>query len=124
MKDLSRPDSVLDPEAIDKLRALQRPGRPNLLLRIIAMFRDDAPRQVERMTMAASSGDDETLLRSAHTLKSTAANIGAWPLRDACRSIEHKVQQGDLAGARDEVGAVPAILSEVLDALDREEAAA
>src|SRR5439155_135227 len=68
---------VIDPNALQALRALQRPGRPNVLVRIIDMFNSDAPRLLGEMQIAADASDGEALRHAAHTLKSTSANVGA-----------------------------------------------
>lgn len=111
---------VLDPGALAQLRALQRPDRPSLVGRVIALFREDAPRQVDSMRLAATSGANEDLKRAAHTLKSTAANIGARSLRETCARIEHSMRAGRVEEARAAVSELPDLLEAVLKALARE----
>lgn len=122
--DGSHADEVLDPGALDQLRALQRPGRPNLLARVVNLFLTDAPKQVETMRASAETGADEDLMRAAHTLKSSAANVGARALRAECEHIEHAVRDGRVEEARARVAeTLPALLPPVLAALEGEVAA-
>jgi len=110
---------VIDTRALQALRALQRPGRPDLVGRVIGLFHSDAPRLMAEMRAAADARDVDTLRRAAHTLKSTAANLGATVLSARCREIEELVRAGDattagarLAGAEEELGRALAALAE------------
>jgi signal transduction histidine kinase/CheY-like chemotaxis protein len=110
----------LDRRALQSLRALQRPGRPDVLGRIIELYRHDAPRLLAEMRLAAQSGDVEALHLTAHSLKSTSANLGAGTLAARCREIE----QLDAALAATTLVDVERELGCVLAALDREKSAA
>lgn len=114
------PSEVLDPEALAQLRALRRPGRPSLVLRIIGLFRQDGPRHVAAMEEAVGGCDMETLHRAAHTLKSSAANLGATDLRACCQGIESAARSGKAEAAAQLVAELPALLAVVLSALDLE----
>ena len=66
------PESTLiDQSALDSIRALQQPGAPDLLARIIKAYVDSADSLVAAMRESLASGDLEVLTRSAHTLKSS-----------------------------------------------------
>ena len=86
--------AVLDHDALDQLRALQKPGGPDLLQRVIALFRERGASQVEALQTALAQNDFETIHRSAHTLKSSAANLGASELRALCADVEASARKG------------------------------
>ncbi|WP_250634488.1 response regulator [Pinirhizobacter soli] len=89
----------LDAEALQALRDLQRPGRPDVLTRVIDLFSLDAPRLVEAMLEAVKSNDADALRRAAHTLKSTSANVGAVSLSTNCREIEQLARSTEVVAA-------------------------
>jgi signal transduction histidine kinase/DNA-binding response OmpR family regulator/HPt (histidine-containing phosphotransfer) domain-containing protein len=95
------PDSTIDQTAIDGIRELEEAGNQGFLERIIGLYLSGATRLVEGVISAAERGDAESLLRSAHTLKSSSANVGALGLSDLCRRIEGKVRTGEPVAAGD-----------------------
>ncbi len=110
----------LDPKALQALRALQRPGRPDVLTRIIDMFNNDAPRLLGEMHAAAGAGDAEALRRAAHTLKSTSANVGATILAATCKEIEQLARAADMTDATAHLNGVNDELDRVLIRLAQE----
>lgn len=98
------PEAVpLDVEALQALRDLQRPGRPDVLTRVIDLFVLDAPRLVAAMLAAIASNDADALRHAAHTLKSTSANVGASSLSTNCREIEQLARATEVVSARTRV---------------------
>ncbi|RKT99589.1 hybrid sensor histidine kinase/response regulator [Burkholderia sp. Nafp2/4-1b] len=90
---------VIDQKALDALRALQRPGRPDVLTRVIDQFTLDAPRLIRDLHAAVDAGDADALKLAAHTLKSSSANVGAHLLSARCREIERLARAGDVSTA-------------------------
>jgi CheY-like chemotaxis protein len=97
---LPAPDAVsggLDPSALAALRALRRPGRPNLVMSLISDFLETAPERVARLIAemrepsAANSGE------IAHGLKSISATLGAGDLAATLGRIETAQRTGQLA---------------------------
>jgi CheY-like chemotaxis protein len=81
-------EPVLAPKVIQALRALQRPGRPNALEKILRAFREGSAGQVGALREALARADAPTVHRIAHTLKSSSANIGALALSAHCKELE------------------------------------
>jgi len=115
---------TIDPKALQALRALQRPGRPDVLTRVIDLFILDAPRLLAAMRDAIGTSDAEALRHAAHTLKSTSANVGAIVLAARCREIEQLARTTDVATACVPLGDAVEELDRVLVALGPERVAA
>lgn len=90
---------VLDPAVLDNLRQLTPPGEPDLLLQVLTIFLDEAPKRIERLQSALAAGDAAGVQRAAHSLKGSAGNIGAHALFDASRHLDELGKAGDLAAA-------------------------
>ncbi|MBI2748057.1 MAG: response regulator [Burkholderiales bacterium] len=92
-------EAEIDVKALDVIRALQRPGTPDLLARIVARYMEDAPRLAQSMREAIAAGDGGALQRAAHTLKSSSATLGALRLAELCKELESRARAGRLADA-------------------------
>ena len=86
----------LDRQALAQIRALQRPGRPDLLARLIDTFLAAVPREIEALGQAVSLGDSATVARIAHTYKSSSGNLGAMALSASFAEIEKRVRNATL----------------------------
>ncbi len=117
-------NEVLDPSAIGRIRALQRPGRPDVLARIVTTFRATAQAEVRSLDAALSAGDAKTAHRIAHTLKSSSASVGATHLSALFAQIEQIARdksagEAGLTAARALLEALHHELARVDDALAR-----
>ena len=92
--------SLLAAAAIERLRAMQRPGRSGFVARILRMYLDQTPGMLERLQAAARAGDAETLERLSHTLKSSSGNVGATHFAATCAELEEQARTHQLDGAR------------------------
>jgi HPt (histidine-containing phosphotransfer) domain-containing protein len=86
---------LLDNAVIDGLRELGGDDDPGLVLELVEIFVDDAPKRIEEMLQGLESGDFTLMQRSAHTLKSSAANMGAMVLSQVCRRMEAAARSED-----------------------------
>jgi len=78
----------IDIDAIDKIRVLQRPGAPDILKRIVDLFVSQTPESVETIKAAVDSADYETVRQTAHSIKSSAAYVGALEFSAKMAEIE------------------------------------
>ncbi|MCC7702964.1 response regulator [Janthinobacterium sp. GW460P] len=108
---------VLDAAALQNLRAMRRPGRPDVLGRIIDLFHSDAPRLLGQLEVAAEASDAAALQLAAHTLKSSCANVGALGLSATCREIEQYARGNDVGSALQHIRGIQQELDRVLAAL-------
>ena len=97
-------DGVLDQARLGELLELD-PDDPSLLLRFIDRFSDNARDALTGMREAHEAGDRVALGRLAHSLKGSAANLGAPVLAELCREVEHGCDDGQplAAGILDQV---------------------
>ncbi|WP_377704015.1 response regulator [Pseudoduganella sp. UC29_71] len=101
------PPAAINLQALENIRAL-RPGQGGALLkRVLQAFLADTPRHLAaiRAALDTAGGGTETLRRTAHSLKSSSANVGADALAALCKELEH------LAGAGLSDGALPLLAS-------------
>ena len=87
------PDGSIDQQALDKIRALERGGAPNLVARLIGLYLEGTPPLIERMKQAHADDDHEALRAAAHTLKSSSANVGAMKLHGLCNELELRARE-------------------------------
>jgi len=84
-------ENVLNAACLDALRAMQRPGKPDFLLRVATLFIDNAEKQLSEFQTAIDNQDLKTMGKIAHSLKSSSATIGALSVSELCRQIETAV---------------------------------
>jgi signal transduction histidine kinase/CheY-like chemotaxis protein len=81
-------DAVIDEKAIDKIRQLQRDNSNSILRKIIGLYFENAPLQLQTLQQARQQNDLKALQMAAHSLKSASANLGATQLAATCRKLE------------------------------------
>ena len=91
--------SVLDPQAIENLRALNPGDNDEFLREIAQIFLEDTPKRITELDQSALAGDVEKFTRAAHSIKGSSANIGATSLRAAAERLEHQSRAQGIAGA-------------------------
>jgi HPt (histidine-containing phosphotransfer) domain-containing protein len=79
-------DPVFDPQVIRGM--LEIFGDPAPVVKVIHLFLQEAPRQVDTMTEGLSRGEPEEIRRAAHSLKSSAASLGAKDLSELSAKVE------------------------------------
>lgn len=75
-------------------------GGDDLVRSLMATFLKFADEQMASAAQAAAAGDGAGIARAAHAIKSSARQLGAYPLGDACEVAESAgVGNADAAGA-------------------------
>ena len=100
-------------QGIDKttwaaIQALQRPGRPDILARVLATYLEDSRRLVEQIRVAVQSQDPVTLRQAAHRLKSSSGQLGDG---DPLQGLGGAGTPGPVAAGRGALGATHPISS-------------
>ncbi len=87
------PAPVLEIAVLDELREVIGSAS---VAQIVELFLADAPLLIQRLEQAAATAQSDALREAAHTLKSSAANLGALALSAAALRIESGVRTGAL----------------------------
>jgi signal transduction histidine kinase/CheY-like chemotaxis protein len=98
-EDVAPQTSVLDQKALDNIRAIQRPGKPDILQKVIHHYLENTPILLQHMHEAIDKNDPHAMLISAHTLKSSSANLGALRLSEHCKALESMGREKRMEGA-------------------------
>jgi two-component system sensor histidine kinase/response regulator len=85
--------SLLDPAALDRLRSF---GGNKLLKGMIELFVKNAPSRAADAREALDCGDAAALRAALHALKSSAGQLGAISVHQACTAGEELASRGDL----------------------------
>jgi HPt (histidine-containing phosphotransfer) domain-containing protein len=90
------PAPALDPAVLASLRAL---GGEGFLDEILTHFLQDIPPGLTALQQAATAGDALALMKAAHSLKSSAGNVGARRMAELCETLETQGRAGSVQGA-------------------------
>jgi HPt (histidine-containing phosphotransfer) domain-containing protein len=86
----------LDAAALDDLREL---GGDDFVAEVIDTFLADAPTLLAALHRSLDEGAAGELRRTAHTLKSNGATLGAGDFSELCRELEQIAKSGELGDA-------------------------
>ena len=107
--------TIIDPAALERL---EKWGGTSLCNEIVHLFLENGPSRVEQIA-EAMDGEDLTIPeRGAHSLKSSAANVGAQQLQEVASEIELAASEGDLGRVRDLVPDLEQAFSQATQALE------
>jgi two-component system sensor histidine kinase/response regulator len=91
--------TAFDTAALDRIRALQKAGSPDLVDKITGLYLEDAPHLLQLMHTSIGADDSAELQRAAHTLASSSSNLGAGELARLCKEMESDVRRHSAAVA-------------------------
>ena len=109
--------AVLDARIIERITALQRDGKPDLLAHLIGLYLASVPRLVSEIEFGLTAGDAALVRRAVHTLKSSSANLGASALAKVCGELEVQARDGELSALAARVDVLHFEIDGVLAAL-------
>jgi CheY-like chemotaxis protein len=92
-------DEPINQQALDNIRALSPANGDALLERVLQTFLNDTPGHLHTLRQAIAADDAEQLRKSAHSLKSSAANVGANALAQRSKELEQLGRNDTTAGA-------------------------
>jgi two-component system sensor histidine kinase/response regulator len=69
---------------------------PNMLREIIAIFLEDAPKQLAGLREGLNAGDGGAVYRAAHTLKGSVGNFQAQEIVAHLQRLEARAREGDM----------------------------
>lgn len=89
---------VIDPEALENLRALNPDDNDEFLREIAGIFLEDTPQRIAELDQSLAAGDAAKFTRAAHSIKGSSSNLGAMALRAAAEKLEHQSKNAGLGG--------------------------
>lgn len=95
-----------DESALDTIKALQRPGKPDILAKIVNMYLDKTPELIADIEQGIAANDAARVKMAAHTLKSSSAYLGGTTLAAQCNKLESKAANDDLAESSSDVATI------------------
>ena len=95
---MSTNPTIIDPAALERLEEW---GGPGLSKEIVQLFLDHGPVRMDQIRGAMDGEDLEAPERGAHSLKSSAANVGAHHVHKAASEVELAASGGDLKRVRE-----------------------
>jgi two-component system, sensor histidine kinase and response regulator len=111
---------VLDRQMLDQLGKVLTNGKPELLTRVINLYISESPKLIQKLGQAARASNAADMVRAAHSLKSSSANVGAKVLSRHCEELEACGRRGDTEEARRILARIEAEHGRVLGALNEE----
>jgi HPt (histidine-containing phosphotransfer) domain-containing protein len=111
--------AVIDPQAIENLRALNPGDNGEFLREIVGIFLEDTPLRIGELDQSLGAGDVGKFTRAAHSIKGSSANLGAMALRDVAEKLEHESRKTGLGNVADLVNNVKAEFARAKAELDR-----
>jgi signal transduction histidine kinase/DNA-binding response OmpR family regulator len=91
--------AAINPQVLDQYRELDPSGGFDLAGQIVQVYLDSAGGIFDQMKQALVAGDAEAFRGAAHSLKSSAANVGAAALATQCKTLELMGRENRLAEA-------------------------
>lgn len=85
---------------------------------LVQEFREQAGVLSERIKNAVDARDAEELHRAAHSLKGSAASVGAVQLCEAATSVDDRARVGDLQGALEHLHSLFESLDGTIEEMD------
>ncbi len=89
--------SVIDPKAHDRLLEW---GGPKLLRQMLRLFLENSGERMDQIAQGLEEGTVTFVELGAHSLKSSAANVGATTVSELAARMEKLALREDLEGAR------------------------
>ncbi len=89
-------DSIIDPQAIENLRALNPDDDDAFLKDIIGIFLEDTPERLVELKESLAAYDQPKFTRAAHSIKGSASNLGALKVRSTAEQLEHQSRKSGL----------------------------
>lgn len=82
------PGEVVDLAMLMCFEEVQGEDEPDLIVELIDLYLDDAPRQLAVMRQAIETAEEQTLKRAAHSLKGSSSNLGVRRVAALCLELE------------------------------------
>ena len=85
---------LVDPLAIERLRAVAGDQGAGFVAEMAQLFLDEATKSLDELKRDGERGDWKHVTRIAHSLKSSSATLGLMRLSAACKALELDTKGG------------------------------
>ncbi len=92
LTDANTPGDILNPSALNQIRALQRPNVPSIVAKVLTQYFSHTPKLLADLQEGLQQEDWSLLHHAAHSLKSSSANVGAIHVSEHCKILEQAVR--------------------------------
>jgi two-component system, sensor histidine kinase and response regulator len=89
----------VDRTIIQDLLDFDRENADSLFSKLVGLFEASAPQRIHEMRQALGKNDLQMLKREAHTLKSSAGNLGAFKVQMGSQELEDLASNEHVQGA-------------------------
>lgn len=113
---------VLDRAALFALEGVQEEGEPDLIVELIDLYLEDAPRWLEQIKLAVVEKDALLFQRAAHTLKGSSSSLGVSHVAEVTRILERLDFLNPVSGFRAWILLLEQVFATARDALMTERA--
>ena len=101
-------DAEINMQAIENIRKLQRPGKPDIVKKVLNVYFDKSPALVQDIIEGHKAGNLKQVKEAAHSLKSSSAYVGAENIFENCKRIELAADSDALKDVQDIVDGLEA----------------
>jgi HPt (histidine-containing phosphotransfer) domain-containing protein len=91
-------NDVIDRSALERLEEW---GGERLVTQMVRLFLENSGQRIEQILGGFEDSDADAVERGAHSLKSSAANVGAQEVRRLAEGLEERASTGDLGVAEE-----------------------
>ncbi|QTR49638.1 Hpt domain-containing protein [Candidatus Thiothrix anitrata] len=90
---------------------------PVILPKLISLFSSTTPPLLTEIRQHATQGEWQAMAQAAHKLKGSCVSLGAEPMANICKSLQHKGEANDSSGVDEEIATLTALYPLTLAAL-------
>lgn len=94
-------DHEINEGALDTIRKLQRPGKPDLVSKVVNVYLEKSPELINSIVTGFAESDVTKVKEAAHSMKSSSAYIGADKFSETFKMIEAAASNDNLAELKD-----------------------
>jgi HPt (histidine-containing phosphotransfer) domain-containing protein len=82
--------AIIDPQAIENLRALNPDDGEAFLREIAGIYLEDTPVRLRELDESLATGDTGKFTRAAHSIKGSSSNVGANTVKAVAEKLEQQ----------------------------------
>lgn len=111
---------IIDEDQLASLRELNEDDDDDIVTELINIFEKHSPETIDLLSEAIRADDRPQVVKLAHKLKGSCANLGAEYMRNLCQDLEENGTKMDATKMVSMIDEVKNAYSELVDVLDRD----